>query len=124
MTTTTNSNLFRNQVRKYVLNAIEEPYTVHSTHEEFQNWYNHYEKRHQPNLQKAFAYWLMCLPTAMSVHYEDYRMEQTVQSWFENAGMEWRPKKNFDYSAYFLYLVSKEFFYLYVNPEKIQALQE
>ena len=124
MTTTTNSNIFRNQVRKYVLNAIEEPHTIQSTHEEFLNWYSHHEQKQHPNIQKAFMYWLMCLPSAMSVEYRNFEMKELLEKWFTNANIPWKPKKNFDYPEYFLYLVTKEFFYLLNHPKKLEELDQ
>lgn len=119
---TTNSNVFRNQVQRHVLNSIEEPATLQDVLEDFNNWYSRHEQRQHPNRQEAFQNWLMCLPTSMSVYYQDALMEDAVQRWFETAEIPFNKKKNFDYPQYYLYLVSKEFFHLLDNPKKVERL--
>lgn len=118
--TTTNSKQFRNPIRKYVLLSIDEICTVQDVHDEFIKWYDIHNRRNHPNVWEAFQYWLMCLPHVITVKYDNYAMEEQVKEWFLEAGMEWKPKKNFDYAKYYLYLLTKEFFWLCLNKERIE----
>lgn len=122
MTTTTNSNIFRNQVRLYVIQSIDEICTIQDVHTEFKKWYGQHEQKIKPSVWGAFEYWLMCLPNVINVEYRTYQMEELVLQWFTDANIDFKPKKNFDYSKYFLYLVTKEFFYLLDHPNKLKEL--
>lgn len=86
----TNTLIFREKVRRYVTDILdtEDDFKilrkkVEAAFEEFNYFYNDYEKTNQPNRKKAFIEWLGHDPFYISpeIYYDD--MRKLLQEWHE-----------------------------------------
>lgn len=113
---TTTKKAFRDQVRSYILDNIEERNIIDLV-EQFKSEAGYYMNiRLKGTVQNAFIEWLKGLPTGVYFYFSNYEIENLLKEWFENADMEYKENVNFtDNYYYFLY---KEIAYLFENETK------
>lgn len=112
----TNRNSFRDQVRKYVLDNIEERSVIDLV-EQFKSEAGYSQNiRLKGTLQNAFIEWLKGLPTNVSFDFTNFEIENLLKEWFTNADMVYKENGNFtDNYYYFLY---REIAYLFEKETK------
>lgn len=112
---TTTKKAFRDQVRSYILDNIEDNNIIELV--------NQYKRENSPkqikgfsDIQNAFIYWLQGLPTGVNFYFTNFEIENLLKEWFKNADMEYKEKEDFtDNYYYFLY---KEIAYLFEKETK------
>lgn len=112
----TNRNSFRDQVRKYVLDNIEERSVIDLV-EQFKSEAGYSQNiRLKGTIQNAFIEWLKGLPTNVSFDFVNFEIENLLKEWFTNADMVYKENANFtDNYYYFLY---REIAYLFEKETK------
>lgn len=112
---TTTKKAFRDQVRSYILDNIEDNNIIELV--------NQYKRENSPkqikgfsDIQNAFIYWLQGLPTGVDFYFSNFEIENLLKEWFKNADMEYKEKEDFtDNYYYFLY---REIAYLFEKETK------
>lgn len=112
---TTTKKAFRDQVRSYILDNIEDNNIIELV--------NQYKRENSPkqikgfsDIQNAFIYWLQGLPTGVNFYFSNFEIENLLKEWFKNADMEYKEKEDFtDNYYYFLY---REIAYLFEKETK------
>ncbi|WP_336682876.1 hypothetical protein [Enterococcus casseliflavus] len=112
---TTTKKAFRDQVRSYILDNIEDNNIIELV--------NQYKRENSPkqikgfsDIQNAFIYWLQGLPTGVNFYFTNFEIENLLKEWFKNADMEYKEKEDFtDNYYYFLY---REIAYLFEKETK------
>lgn len=112
---TTTKKAFRDQVRSYILDNIEDNNIIELV--------DQYKRENSPkqikgfsDIQNAFIYWLQGLPTGVNFYFTNFEIENLLKEWFKNADMEYKEKEDFtDNYYYFLY---KEIAYLFEKETK------
>jgi hypothetical protein len=77
--------------------------------EEFGAWWSPYEKRHNPNRQAAFIYFLQGLPGCLSAEFYYYKQRQALKEWYEQTDAEADKYSDDKVSAQYYYLIYREF---------------
>lgn len=112
---TTTKKAFRDQVRSYILDNIEDNNIIELV--------DQYKRENSPkqikgfsDIQNAFIYWLQGLPTGVNFYFTNFEIENLLKEWFKNADMEYKEKEDFtDNYYYFLY---REIAYLFEKETK------
>lgn len=112
---TTTKKAFRDQVRSYILDNIEDNNIIELV--------DQYKRENSPkqikgfsDIQNAFIYWLQGLPTGVNFYFTNFEIENLLKEWFKNAAMEYKEKEDFtDNYYYFLY---REIAYLFEKETK------
>lgn len=112
---TTTKKAFRDQVRSYILDNIEDNNIIELV--------DQYKRENSPkqikgfsDIQNAFIYWLQGLPTGVNFYFSNFEIENLLKEWFKNADMEYKEKEDFtDNYYYFLY---REIAYLFEKETK------
>lgn len=110
----TNSKVFRNEVRKHILDALDngENETLlgqlkdHSKN--FHSWYGEFEQKRTPNIQDAHTEFLMGLPHTINIEFETYEIDKAVKEWFENCGADYAKRDDEKTAQLYYYLVFSE----------------
>ncbi len=77
--------------------------------ENFNNYYNDYERRRIPNRQNAFINFLLGLPGCLSVEYVYYNIRQTLREWHEQTEEEAEKYTDDQVAAAYYWLIYREF---------------
>lgn len=72
----------------------------------FHNWYSPYEQKSTPNHAEAFAVFLMCLPSELSVDYYDYEMREHLIKWLGESDKTYTDS---EVNTRYLWLIYREF---------------
>jgi hypothetical protein len=77
--------------------------------EEFEAWWNPYEKHRTPHRQTAFMSFLNCLPSCLSTefYYDDQR--QTLKEWHQQTEEEANKYSDDEVSTHYYSLIYREF---------------
>lgn len=75
----------------------------------FNNYYNDYERRRTPNQQNAFIDFLLGLPGCLSVEYVYYNIRQTLREWHEQTEAEADKYTDDQAAAAYYWLIYREF---------------
>lgn len=112
----TNSKEVKEEVRKYILECIEEGLTIQEVYKNFIDSYfkTETEKRYfNNNERKAFEHWLTTIPYGFNVEFATWEICKIVGGWLNETEEE--IEKYFEENAtktenLFRYLITKHFF--------------
>jgi hypothetical protein len=76
----------------------------------FNDWYKGHEQKRNPSRIGGFKDWLLGLPSAFSIEYRHYWIDELIKGWFASVGEQYKEPKD-DSKTYELYyhLVIREF---------------
>lgn len=82
------------QIREHIIDILSEDYgetveeQLNGVCESFINWYNAYERRRIPNIQRAFMDWLSCVPGPIDAEYRTYEQEELLVKWLGQSSKD------------------------------------
>jgi hypothetical protein len=114
----TTRKAFKEQVQEHILYIMSDEETndvkeqLQNVVDGFNNWYDAYEKKQNPNRWAAMADWFMGLPSEISVEYRHYAISALLQQWFENCGEEYKEREGNEEQTFYNSLIIREFLVL------------
>ena len=120
----TTTKIFKTKVQNHIIKRLGYPWDDENDRENenatikerlqnvidnFNSYYNDYERRRTPNQQTAFIDFLLGLPECLSIEYIYYNIRQTLREWHEQTEAEAEKYTDDQAAAAYYWLIYREF---------------